>query len=190
MINLRDEEYADNSVKVFNNGVAGEVVGVTMKVSRKTPADNEKAPDYKITTVESNGAIVEKGFYRDFTNWKESRLNFFVKEMKHLYNLMGVEFPTQVESYEILLDWTMSTVSNNCTDKKFNVFVSYGTPDYPKRFLEISSCFQIEPEGKSPYKGKNPLMERPNPDNIEITGDSTAVDQSSSASDLPWKEDK
>ena len=188
MINLNEEKFESKELKVFNGGEAGVALNVTMKVEKKKTTDNENMPDYKLILVDENGGEVNKGFYADFEEKSEGFLVFFVKEMKHLFNLVGVEWPTQIESYEKLLHLTMKTVHENAGNKKFNTAVTYGRTEKPSRYLQIPSCLSIvEETNKNPYLGKNPLMTRMEPDEIEIKPkDDANTGCEDSSDDLPW----
>lgn len=184
MINLNEEQYENKNVKIFNGGEAGQVKGVTLTVSKKASTDKENAPDYKVIVTDVSGAEINKAFYKGFTDWKDSRLTFFVKEMKHLIGVVGVEAPKEIASYDALLELAMKTVATNAKGKKFNVAVSYGTLDRPSKYLGINSCFAIGDATSTPYIGKNPQMTRVEPDEIIVTGEQGSED--TGGDDLPW----
>lgn len=176
MINLNDEKYADKGVKIFNGGKAGAANGCTMTVVRKADTDPDNAPLYKIILTDVSGAEINKGYvFANFDNSSEKQLDFLVRECKHLINLVGGKQLDQVESYRALVDYAMKTVRENAVGKKFNVAVSYGTTDYPKRFLEISSALAIVKDTEAAYINPKYIMVRPEPtEQAQQTGGTAA----------------
>ena len=164
MINLNDEKYAVNNVKIFNNGVAGIAKGCTINVVKKQPADADNAPLYKLVITDSAGAEINKGYvFANFDQSSQGALDFLVKECKHLIGLVDGKQLDQVESYRQLVDYTMKSVKEGAAGKKFNTVVSYGTKERPKRFLEIASAFSIVKDGEAPWWNPKFLAERPEP---------------------------
>lgn len=166
MINVNDSQYELKDIKIFNNGVAGIVNNVTMSITKKTAQDADNAPAYKLILKNDTGEI-NKGYFNNFDNSSESALQFFVKEMKHLAGLVGIELPSSVASYNELLDITMKSVKDNIGDKLFNVFVSYGTKERPNKYLQIASAFSITKNTERPYANPKAQMERIEPTVIE-----------------------
>ena len=181
-INLNDAKYEVSSVKVFNGGVAGIVKNCKIRVERKKADDAENAPKYKVILTDGTGAEINKGYFANFEKSTPKALDFFVKEMKHLANMFEVKLPEAVESYEALLDATMAGCRTNMEGKLVNVGVSYGTTDYPKRYLEIASAFAITPITETPYLGVKALMVRPEP--TPLTEQPSAP--AGPGNELPW----
>jgi hypothetical protein len=163
LINLNDSQYDVKVVKIFNNGVAGVANGCSIRVEKRKPTDADNAPLYKIILTDEAGAEINKGYFGNFEKSSDAALTFFVKEMKHLASLVGFELPGNVESYSDLLNVTMKGVNDNCTGKFVNVFVSYGTKDRPKKYLEIASSFSIVKSTDKPYENPKAQMTRLEP---------------------------
>ena len=181
MINLNDSQYELKTVKIFNGGDAGVVNGVSMRVEKRKPTDADNAPLYKIILTDSTGAEINKGYF-DVSNGSEAAKKFFVTEMKHLVHLVEKEHPASVESYSQLLDITMRTVHENVAGRAFNVFVSYGTAQYPSKYLQVGSAFDIVKANEKPYVNPKALLTR-----VEPTQVAPEVQQGESfTNDLPF----
>lgn len=167
-IKLNDAQYETKQVKIFNGGVAGAVHDCKIRFEKKTATDKEKAPDYKLIMTDSAGGEINKAFYYLDDNASEGRQTFFVKEMKHLANLFGVTLPNEIDSYKQLLDLTMKGCKDTCENSVLAVFVSYGTANYPKDFLQINSAFDIVQNAVEPYLDPKAIMKRPEPTKEEV----------------------
>jgi hypothetical protein len=168
MINLNDERFEEREFKIFNGGEAGVVKGCSVRVEKKTANDTENAPDYKLFVTDETGAEFNKGYFKgNLDDMSEGQEQFFVKEMKHLAKVFRVQdqLPTQVASYEELIDTTMKLCNKNQANVKVNVAVCYGTVDYPRRFLELDGFWGIQNvEDGVPRLSRKALTERPEPD--------------------------
>jgi hypothetical protein len=162
-INLNDSQYELKTVKIFNNGDAGVVNSCSIRAERKKATDADNAPAYKLILSDASGAEINKGYFDGFSQSSEAALGFFVKEMKHLASLLEFTLPESVTSYKELLDVAMKGVYDNCAGKTVNVFVSYGTKERPKKYLEIASAFAITKASEKPWANPKAQMTRIDP---------------------------
>ena len=133
MIDLNSgEDFGVKELKIFNNGVAGIVSEVTIKVTKKTTDDN--TPDYKLIFNDGNGEINEGFYYQEddrFPNYQAQRLINLCK------GVFGEDFVfPKYNTAKEALDDIMEKTAVYVKDKMFNVAVCYGTESKPKSFLE------------------------------------------------------
>jgi hypothetical protein len=185
MIDLNSKQF--NSVsKIFNDGNAGKVDNVTLDVEKKKAGDNEKAPDYKLIVKDEAGNTINAGFYyptKDPSKTEEANqkyANMQVSRVVHIARAVvgkDYDFPA-VKSVKEAYDTLFKIIKDEAGEKKFSVFVTYGSKTYAKKFLELRFFNFIEPAGTTPSRLKptdSDLMERINPDSIS-TGGATATD--------------
>jgi len=126
--------------KIFNNGVAGIVENVRVRVEKKSPEDSEKKPAYRLIIQDDKGEINE-GFYyyksadeNGFKNYQAQKLILLAK------GALGedVKFPafsTPVEA----LDQIMIMVAKGSKNKLYRAVATYGTTKRPDAFLGLKS---------------------------------------------------
>lgn len=169
-INLNDNKFAQPAI--FNNGVAGLVEGVEITgIKPKGPEDHDRAPDYKVVYTDTAGGNIEQPFWyfspREGASQDEidSAIN---RELSRLISLaravMGEDATLpEVTDVQNALDVVMKLVSTNTSGKKYNVFATYGTVNYPKQYIELRRFRFIEPadvEVSTLTKGANDQMSR------------------------------
>ncbi len=177
-INLNDRQFVDNSPKIFNNGIAGKVEGVTLSVERKPTGDTSNIPDYKLIATDDREASVNVGFYHFSANPRKnekenarSQQLFLSRIVSLAKAVMGEEYELpEVETAKEALDFIMRLVSENAGTKKFNVYVTYGTTTRPSQYLGLRYFDFIEPANTDPKRSKLvrkniDLMEQLTPDN-------------------------
>ena len=144
-LDLNSPEF-DTSKKIFNNGAAGVVHDLEVKVKIKKEGDHPQAPDYSIVFVDPNGGEVDQGiYYHSDTGDKdidEKRLVGLGGTLQHVWGaVIGKE--TSIPEYDTIneaVDGVMGLVAENLTanpDKKFSTVVTYGNKDYPKKYLNV-----------------------------------------------------
>ena len=160
MIDLNEEKF-DNSggdVTIFNDGVAGRVTNVTLKVSKKTPEDKENSPDYKLEFIDSNGGICNTPFWYVTEDSQyatiEKQIEKQGKILKHLVHaIIGKEASLpKFENATQMLDGVMKLLNKQLKVSKttFNMFATYGTVQYPKQYIQPRSWVPfIEPSSVS-----------------------------------------
>lgn len=129
---------------VFNNGVAGEAKGVELRIEKRGDSDPTNWPLFKIYYKDSEGNELNEGYFVVNENYDENNKpkGGFLYALRKLVNLAtGVinenyKFPVK-ETYEEILTAVMRDVHQASRNRKFNVLVSYGRKDEPKRFLEV-----------------------------------------------------
>ena len=148
-IDLNDEQFnAKEGKAIFNKGNAGVVSNVMISVSKKKPEDKENAPDYKLTFTDETNASTDMGFYTVKGDVTFKTGNVLTKEeqvkkqgtvMKHvIHAIYGDGYTIPPATIDTLLDVCMKTIREGLgSGLKFRVFANYGTPDYPKTFIQV-----------------------------------------------------
>lgn len=182
MIDLNGKEFTQTSVSIFNNGEAGVVKNVEMKLEKKEPSNTDNTPNFKVIFSDENGSV-NQGFYyftpnpQDSPDRQKTRETQEVSRVLHLARaVMGADyaFPaveTTKQAYDVLFD----LIGKNCANKKFNVFVTYGTLGRPnkKGYLGVRYFDFIEPADASPSRLRTKpqdLMNRIDPDAPKAEG--------------------
>lgn len=190
MIDLNGKEFNQTSVSIFNNGDAGAVKNVEMSLEKKEPTDAENRPDFKVIFTDENGSV-NQGFYyftpnpQDNPERQSTRETQEVSRVLHLARaVMGNDyaFPavqSSRQAYDVLFD----IISKNIADKKFNVFVTYGTLARPNkkgylglRYFDFIESADVE---KSRLRVKpQDLMHRIDPDAQNSEGSTSTTKES------------
>ena len=148
MIDLNSKEFKGNTY--FNNGIAGKVNNVSIKIVTKEP--NTRQPDYQLVMEDTLGSINE-GFYYPTPNpqWDTKRNDEYINRMiaRLMYlgrAVMGQDyvFP-EVNTVKEAYDSVFGLISQNSEGKKFNVYVTYGTTNKPSKYLGLRFYDFIEP---------------------------------------------
>lgn len=174
MINLNDEQFASKTVKIFNNGEAGLVENVDIRVEKKQPSDPDNLPDYKLIAVDENEAEVNEGFYyftpnpQNTDEKNQANQGYQISRLVHLARaVMGDDYTLpEVPSIKDAYDTVFKLVRDNAGSKKFNVYVTYGTVDRPSQYLGLRYFNFIEDaEGTSKlFPSKKDQLTRVQPD--------------------------
>tara|TARA_R110000851_G_scaffold315229_3_gene477571 strand:- start:2976 stop:3569 length:594 start_codon:yes stop_codon:yes gene_type:complete len=153
-----------NGSAIFNGANAGLASNVTITVNKKQVDEPENYPDYKLVMKDAAGSELSQGFYYYTPNpqkdedYNERRANQEVSRVLHLARaVMGADykFQEEINSVKEAYDLLFKLVSDNAGDKKFNVFVTYGTTVRPSKFLGLRYFDYIESaEGDSRLFGK------------------------------------
>ncbi len=148
MINLNEEKFNQKEGKaIFNDGKSGVVENVAISVSKKTPEDKEKSPDFKLVFKDSNGAECNLGFWvileGSAFKTKEELIMSQGKVLKHLVHAVygpDYELPSFATPTE-MLNTCMKLISQGCAGKGnvFRIFTNYGTTTSPKTHLQPRS---------------------------------------------------
>lgn len=144
--NLNDENFGGGGVTVFNNGNTGKVENVKMYVTKKSPEDNDLAPDYKLVFTDVAGGQINQGFYyhkvneqddekrnKDKQTWLISRILSAAKAVVGK-DFIFTEFPENTPMNTIV-DYLFKIIRENSEDKMVNVYATYGTVDRPSQYL-------------------------------------------------------
>lgn len=165
----------ENEVSILNNGEAGKVENVKVRVQKKTPEDHENAPDFKIFYKDNTGEINDGIYYPSSTH---SNPKFIVTRLLNvLYALdpsaKDKQLP-KVKDFEEAINTVMKMINAASKTGTVNIFVNYGTKNRPSNYLTVRAIDFIEPVGKENSKLKAltsgkyaDLMERPDASNEE-----------------------
>lgn len=190
MIDLNGKEFNQSSVAIFNNGEAGVVNNVDITVEKKDPSGASNLPDFKVLFTDEIGTV-NQGFYyftpnpQDAPERQKTRETQEVSRVLHLARaVMGSDyaFPaveSSRQAYNVLFD----LISKNTSDKKFNVFVTYGTLNRPnkKGYLGVRYFDFVEPADASPSRLRvkpQDLMHRIDPDAPKVEGTTSTTKES------------
>lgn len=193
MIDLNGSEFNKPTISIFNNGVAGKVDNVSISVEKRKIEDPDNAPAYKVIFTDSFGSI-NMGIYYPTENSTESQNKLLSQKCADLVKAtVGNDFVfPSFNDYKELVDGCMKIIAQNSLNAKVNVFATYGTLGYPKKFLGIYKNFNfVEKSDTQPTTlrlvkgGKNPqyddLMER-----IIEDSPSVPLNESQTKPELPW----
>lgn len=152
MLDLNSKEFNTGS-SIFNNGAAGKVDNNTISVEKKKVDEPETYPDYKLIVTDEAGNKLNQGFYYPTPNAQKTeeenkkRANTEVGRVLHIAKAVlgnDYEFPavkTAKEAFDVLF----KLIAQNAGDRRFSVFVTYGTKNYPSKFLGLRYFTFIEP---------------------------------------------
>ena len=142
MFNLNDASFGGGAT-VFNNGNTGKVENVKMSVTKKTAADPDNSPDFKLIFTDTTGGQINTGFYyhkdnemadekrnRDMETWLVSRVLSAAKAVVPA----DFTFPEVTTSKEAL-NSLFKIINDNAASTLVNVYVTYGTTAKPSQYL-------------------------------------------------------
>jgi hypothetical protein len=140
-INLNNSEEYIKNLTIFNDGKAGIVEPVRMRIEKKASSDtDDKKPVYKLIAADDKGEINE-GFYyhkdaeeKGFKNYQAQRLILLAK------GVFGddVKFPVWNNPTEVL-DGVMKMVAPALANKPWRVAITYGTTRRKESYLQFKS---------------------------------------------------
>jgi len=161
MFDLNGDDFKSQSVAIFNNGVAGKVENVSIKVDRKKADDADNAPDYKLIFTDSIGSV-NMGIYYPTSESTEQQVKLTVGKVLAIARaVLGEDHVFEaVSTAKEAIDLCMKLVNKAQETAKVNIFVTYGTKGNPKSYLSIYKNFDfIEKTGTTASKlrvTKNP----------------------------------
>lgn len=202
MINLNDYTQEEKEMKIFNNGVPGKVKNVAVKIVKKTPEDHERAPDFKVNYIDSEGSILNDAIYypKDSDTDSQKQIN-----MSRLVSLLHAINPAskdkmlpEFNDYVTAVDFLVKQIIASSKDGRVNVFVAYGTKNNPQQYLRVRKFNFVEPASTEDSKSRlrvkissNPetsqwddMMERITP--TEFKEEDTDTESGTTENDLDW----
>ena len=154
---------------VFNNGVAGKAVGVSVTVEKRKVDEPDSYPDYKIiVSDESGGMPINQGFYINSED-DEKRQQMTYQRVKSIADAVVPEdfvYP-EVNGYVDALNTLFKVIKENADGKKVDVFVSYGYTAKPSKYLGLRMFNFIQKQDASFDRLKpsnTDILERPEAD--------------------------
>jgi hypothetical protein len=138
-VNLNNSGDYVKDLKIFNDGNAGVVENLKVRVEKKarTEADNKK-PDYKLIAADDKGEVNE-GFY--YTADEEKFKKYQGQRLIQLARgVLGkdITFPVWNTPIETL-DGVMTMIAPELNKRPYRAAVCYGTTKNPSRFLGFKS---------------------------------------------------
>jgi hypothetical protein len=152
MLDLNSKEFNTGS-SIFNNGTAGKVDNTTITVKKRGADEPETYPDYKLIVTDAAGNSLNQGFFYPKDNAQKSpednkkRANIEIGRVLHIAKAVvgdDYEFPA-VKTAKEAFDMLFKLIAKNAGDKKFSVFVTYGTKNYISKYLGLRYFTFIEP---------------------------------------------
>jgi len=196
MINLNEISQQNNNndedrKPIFNEGIAGRVKDVRVRVAKRTAEEKENAPPYKIFYVDNNGGEVNDGIYYPDDSGKGNP-KFALSRLVNLLHainpsLIGKELP-EFEDYKPAVDFLMKQIAEASKTGKVNVFVNYGTKGYPSQYLNVRKINFVEAVDSSDEFTKLKVAVNSNSDKSQYDDLMSRVEETSfeeTSADLP-----
>jgi hypothetical protein len=136
------DEYV-KEFKIFNDGKAGIVENVKMRIEKKAPGEDDQKPMYKLIATDNLGEINEgfyyqtpddKGELKGFENYQAQKLIMLAKGVLG-ENVIFPVFNTPKEA----LDGIMKLVAPEISKKPFRIAACYGTTKRKTAYLGFKS---------------------------------------------------
>lgn len=147
---------------VFNNGVAGKAVGVSVTVEKRKVDEPDSYPDYKlVVSDESGGMPINQGFYINSED-DEKRQTMTYQRVKSIADAVVPEdfvYP-EVNGYMDAMNTLFKVIKENADGKKVDVFVTYGYNAKPSKYLGLRMFNFIQKQ--------NPSFDRLKPSNTDV----------------------
>ena len=157
---------------VFNNGVAGKAIGVSVTVEKRKVDEPDSYPAYKlIVSDESGGVAINQGF--GFGDWEqevdEKRQTQTYQRVKSIADAVVPDdfvYP-EVNGYADAIHTLFKVIKENADGKKVDVFVTYGYTAKPSKYLGLRMFNFIQKQNASFDRLKpsnTDILERPEAD--------------------------
>lgn len=165
---------------VFNNGVAGKAVGVTVTVEKRKVDEPDSYPDYKVVVSdESGGMPINQGFYINSEDDKKRQDMTFQRVRSIADAVVDNDFvyPEHDGTYIAAMNALFKVIKENCDGKKVDVFVTYGYTAKPSKYLGLRMFNFIQKQGASFDRLKpsnTDVLERPEADAPKADANGTA----------------
>lgn len=141
MFDLNGKDFQETTI--FNDGKAGIAKNVTISVTKRQPGEPESNSPYKLIVRDKNGGLLTGWFnYPNARegNSEEQNINAAKRDVSRVLHIAravvgsSYKFPdTTGMSPSKIIDVLFNIISENAGDSKFNVYVNYGTKDYPNK---------------------------------------------------------
>lgn len=178
MFDLNASEFSGGSA-IFNNAEGGKVDNVTITVEKKAPTDEDRFPDYKVIITDQAGGKINAGFYYPTIREGQSAEDFGKRAVREVGRVVSIakavlgrdaQMPvigdnnTPVkEGAKLAFDTLFKLIGDNAAGKNLSVYVTYGSKEYPKQYLELRYFDfienMLEPTGRLSQK-KSDLLEK------------------------------
>jgi len=180
-----------NSVSVFNNGVAGKTIGVTISVEKKQPDAADNQPDYKLVVLDESGAEpIKQGFFisEDHTDQKKTQTIQRIKSVAEAIVPADFVYPEHNGTYTGAANTLFKVINEHSEGKKVDVFTSYGyisktEGPKPSKYLGLRMFNFIQKQDASFDRLKpsnTDILERPEADAPKADAEGTVAKTSES----------
>jgi len=165
---------------VFNNGVAGKAIGVSVTVEKRKVDEPDSYPDYKlVVSDESGGMPINQGFYINSEDDKK-RQQMTYQRVKSIADAVVPEdfvYP-EVNGYVDALNTLFKVIKENADGVKVDVFVTYGYTGKPSKYLGLRMFNFIQKQNASFDRLKptnTDVLERPEADAPKADAEGTVA---------------
>lgn len=191
-------EMSTGGFQIFNDGKAGLVKNVKIKVEKKKASDPDTYPDYKLIATDNAGGEVNQGFYffkankdkDDAANAKNEQLlvsRVLSIARATVADVENFKFP-EVKDSKDALNKLFKVIKENSEGKLFNVYVTYGTPSWPSKYLgfRFFDFIELATEESKLFPKQGDLLERISEDNSKDDISADLEDDFSDLEDEDW----
>jgi len=194
VIDLNKSEDFIKELTIFNDGEAGIVDNVVLRIVPKKADDPDTYPPYKLVADDGKGEVNDGYFYYDnledkgFKNYQAGRLIMLARSVLG-EDVKFPEFGTPKEA----LDGVMKMIAPALKSKRFRVVVTYGTTQRPQRYLQFKSFgrfmepMDVEKSQLRLEKSDNLVRKQEEPSSDEAV--KTLIQSQDARADLPPKAD-
>lgn len=178
-----------NNISVFNNGVAGKTVGVSISVEKKQAGDADNQPDYKLVVLDESGAEpIKQGFFIDENHIDSKKIQTIqrIKSIAEAIVPADFVYPEHNGTYTGAANALFKVINDNSEGKKVDVFTSYGyisktEGPKPSKYLGLRMFNFIQKQNASFDRLKpsnTDILERPEADAPKTDAQGTEVKKS------------
>lgn len=186
IFDLNNGSLVSGGTAIFNNGLAGKVENVSIEVKRKEATGPFSYADYTLVVTDGVGSSLNNLFSYHKNNDQydaaknQANQGYLLGRIQTIAQSVlpaGFVYPDVAGmSCNEIVDLLFKLIHDNATDKKVNVFVTYGTKTKPSQYMGLRFFNFIEALGTTKSRLSatgNDMMERIVAD--APTGDSTGA---------------
>lgn len=188
IFDLNNGSLVSGGTAIFNNGLAGKVDGVSIEVKRKEATGPFSYADYTLVVTDPSGSSLNNLFSYHKNNDQydqaknQANQGYLLGRIQTIANSVvpaGFIYPdVAAMSCNEIVDVLFRIIHDNATDKKVNVFVTYGTKTKPSKYMGLRFFNFIE----APETTKSRLAPTGNDMMERIVEDAPAGDSEASTS--------
>lgn len=192
IFDLNNGSLVSGGTAIFNNGLAGKVEGVSVEVKRKEATGPFSYADYTVLVTDPSGSSLNNLFSYHKNNDQydqtknQANQGYLLGRIQTIAQSVlpaGYVYPDVAGmSCNEIVDVLFKIIHDNATDKKVNVFVTYGTKTKPSQYMGLRFFNFIESQETTKSRLSatgNDMMER-------IVADAPTGDTSTGSSKGTW----
>ncbi len=182
MFDLNGKDFKETTI--FNNGAAGVAKNVTISVDVRKPGEPETNSPYKLIVKDNDGGLLTGWFNYPTKRDGQTEEQVKVAAKREISRVLHIARAVVGPTYKYpdtagmtpksIVDILFKIIGDNAGDSKFNVFVTYGTKDYPskKGYLNLRYFNFIE---RASEDGSTKLREGANDLMIRVVADDDSL---------------